>query len=588
MTTAAQSDPKPAPDPTGRWAIVMVTCILLTMLGLIGRVVQLKVKPDPRLPRAAEASISSRTEFTRRGRLLDRQGRVIATTTLGRRLFIDPQTVDDVTTIATDLARLIDGDPVAIDRALHKRLDSRYVVIDHLLEPSRADAVADANLRGVGLEPVPVRVYPYDDIAASIVGMVGFEHTGLSGFEYLFNKPMQPEPGSIRYLRDVRRRALWFDPDAFEPGSDGVDIRLSLDMVIQEYVERRIQQAVIDQNAGGARAVVADVQTGEILAIADVLNPREGWEEQTEDPNRDKDPRLGRNRCVTDPYEPGSTFKPFVWSVATELGKASPDEILPTPAGVPHRTSKGRRIRDTFYYANSSWLKVLLKSQNSGMAIVAERMSNAQMQDAVDRFGFGDETYCGLPGESAGMVTTPKNWTHYTQTSVCMGQEIAVTPVQMVRAFSVFARDGTLPTLRITASSYRDGQVRIQHQVLRQETVDTVRDALRQVMTDGSGRKSQSAKYQLFGKSGTPQLPKREGGGYHEDRYVSNFIAGGPFTDPRLVCLVIIDDPDKNFNGHYGGEIAGPVVRDILDVALDYLGVMPDQPDYTEVVASAD
>lgn len=571
-----------------RWAGFYLALIVIAFTGLIGRVVQLKLRPDPRLPQAVETSTSSRTELARRGRLLDRSGRVIATTTIGYRLFVDPQVVTDITTVATDIARVIRADPVEIDRRIHERLHSRYVVVAADLDDEQVAAVREAALPGVGLEPIPIRHYPNGKLAAGVVGLVGFEHTGLAGFEFLFDGRLEPEPGRLTYLRDVRRQALWFDPDEYRPGRDGTDVRLSIDLVIQDIAESRLRQAVADHHAGGARTVVIDVRTGEILAMADVLNPREGWDEFTADPMRDKDPRLARNRCVTDPYEPGSTFKGFVWSVATELGKADPDEILPTPDGVPHVTSKGRRIRDSYYYGPSSWRKVLVKSMNSGMAIVAERLTDEQMQSVIDRFGFGEKTYCGLPGETAGIVTPPKKWSHYSQTSVAMGHEIAVTPVQMVRAFSAFARDGTLPTLRITAADPTRNDLVIRHRVLREETVTLTRDVLRQVMTDGSGRKCQSAKYRMFGKSGTAQLPKKDGTGYHEDRYVSSFIAGAPFEEPRIVVVAIMDDPDKKFNGHWGGEIAGPIARDIIDATLDYLGVPPDQPDYSGPVAVAE
>jgi len=569
------------------WTGLYVSLTIIAYAGLVGRVVQLKLDPDRRLPLAVETSTSTRNELARRGRLLDRAGRIIATTTIGYRLFVDPQVVEDLTSVAGDLARLIGADAVEIDRKINANLDRRYVIVADQLDDAQIEAVRSANLRGVGLEPIPVRHYPNGPLAATVVGLVGFDHDGLAGFEYLFDEQLEPTAGRLTYLRDVRRQALWFDPGKYAPGRDGTDVRLSIDLVVQDIVEARLRRAVSDHHAGGARCVVLDVRTGEILAISDILNPRPGWDEQTADPMRDRDPRLGRNRCVTDPYEPGSTFKAFVWAVATELGKAHPDEVLPTPDGVPHVTSRGRRIRDSFYYGPSSWRTVLIKSMNSGMAIVAERMTDQQMQGVVERFGFGRKTHCGLPGESPGLVTPPQAWTHYSQTSVAYGHEIAVTAVQMVRAFAVFARDGTIPSLRITAADPAgDDTVHIEHRVLAESTVALTRDVLRQVMIDGSGRRAQSVKYQLFGKSATAQLPKKGGGGYHEDRYISSFIAGAPFTDPRIVVVAIVDDPDKKHSSHWGGEIAGPIARDIIDSTLDYLGVPPDQPGYLGPVAA--
>lgn len=560
------------------WGRLMLAIIILVMLGVLGRVAQLKLGPDPRMAQAAGTAISSREELGRRGNLLDRRGRVIATSTIGYRLFVDPKEVDDLATIAVDIAAIIGGDPVEIDLKIQPRLHNRYVAVNQLLEEWQVEAVRRADLRGLGLEPRLVRHYPYGEVAAGLVGKVGFEHTGLSGMEHRFNDRMLPQSGRLTYLRDARRHALWIEPDGYVPGRDGGRVRLSIDLVIQQIAEQHVREAVQHHNAGGGRMVVMDCQTGELLALFDVLNPRAGWDEQTEDPARATDPALGRSRCVTDPYEPGSTFKPFVWSVATQLGRARLEEVLPTPAGPPgHRTSSGRLIRDAYYYGPSTWRRVLVKSMNAGMAIVAERMSCAELQGAIHRFGFGEETGCGLTGESPGIVTSPGDWTNYTQCSVAMGHEIAVTPVQMVRAFSAFARDGTIPTPRLTAVSARDREYRFIRRAVPESIALLTRQVMREVMMEGTGRHAQSEQYRLFGKSGTAQLPKKEGGGYHEDRYVSSFIAGAPLERPRIVVLCVIDDPDKS-KGHYGGAIAGPVVRDVIDATLQYLGVRPDKP----------
>jgi cell division protein FtsI/penicillin-binding protein 2 len=231
------------------------------------------------------------------------------------------------------------------------------------------------------------------------------------------------------------------------------------------------------------------------------------------------------------------------------------------------------------------------------MAMVAERLSHRQMQDAVRRFGFGAKTNCGIPGETAGIVTSPKQWKTYTQSSVAMGQEIAVTPLQMVRAFSAFARDGTLPQLRIIAAGTdRPTALSPQssapspsliHRVIGLPVVLIAREAMKGVMEEGTGRAAQSQKYQMFGKSGTAQLPKRGGKGYHQDRYVASFIAGAPYADPRIVVLCVIDDPDRK-KGHFGGAIAGPVVRDVIDDTLMYLGVAPDQIARGQTLAQAE
>jgi cell division protein FtsI/penicillin-binding protein 2 len=559
------------------WATLLVLLLLAGHALVLARVVQLKLSPDPRLADAAGSPVSRRSELARRGRLLDRRGRVVATSTTGYRLFVDPQAAADPMDMADQLATTINADPIRIQRQIAARPGSRYVVVDALLESWQVGAVRTAGIAGVGLDPRLVRQYPHGDVGRRIVGLVGRDHNGLSGLEFVFEQRLGESTGRLSYLRDARRRPMWVNPEDYQRSMPGADVRLSIDLIIQDVAERHLADAVKRHNSGGGRLVVLDCVTGEILAMTDVLQSRPGWEEQTTDPAREIDPALARNRCITDPYEPGSTFKPFVWAGATELGKARLDEVLPTPAGGGHRTSRGRRIRDSHYYENADWLTVLTKSINSGMAIVSERMTHREMQSLVDRYGFGRRTNCRLVGQSPGIVTTPAEWSHYTQTSVAMGHEIAVTPLQMVRAFSVFARDGTMPMLRITTVGPGEPLVPFVQRVISEPLARTVRGALRSVVLTGTGQRAQSDLYQLFGKSGTAQLPIRDGGGYHEDRYVSSFVAGAPYERPRIVVLCVIDDPDKQ-HGHYGGAIAGPVVRDVIDETLTYLGVAPDQP----------
>jgi cell division protein FtsI/penicillin-binding protein 2 len=556
------------------WGGLLMVVMLSAMLFLLGRTAQLKLFPEARLRQHMGPRVSSRPELARRGDLLDSRGRVLATTTVGYRLFVDPAKVEDLQTIAVDLGALLGEAPDEIDKRILGRSSPRYAVIDHLLEPPQADAVRGARLKGVGLEPRLVRRYPNGGAGAGVVGLVGFEHTGLSGAEHAFDERLSPREGRLTYLRDARRKALWIEPAGYEPGDDGRDVRLSIDLVIQDIADRHLARGVERHNAGGGRVVVLDCTSGEILALSDMLGGRTG-ETTIRDPGREIHPALGRNRCVSDPYEPGSTMKPFVWAAATELGRADPDEIIRTPESGPHRTGYGRLVRDVHNHGPISWQDVLVRSSNAGMSIVVERLGHDELRETIERFGFGTKTHCGVPGESPGLVTPAARWSRYTQTSVAIGHEIAVTPVQLARAFSAFARDGTLAPIRITARDTGGMPFAFRRRACDEAVAGLVRRVLRQVVIEGTGRPAQSERYRLFGKSGTAQLPDPVTGGYHEGRYVANFIAGAPYEKPRIVVLCVIDDPDKS-QGHYGGRVAGPIVRDIIDETLEYLGVPSD------------
>ena len=562
-------------DPSKRiGAIAIILCCVISgsFFAALFQVAILKFNPPPELINLSPRLKSKNIQLARRGQLLDRNGRILAASTIGYKLFVDPSLTKDAEVLAFQLAQHIDIPSAEIERKIINRKDTQYVVIKDLLLDKEVKAIQKLSLRPVGLEPRLVRKYPHGEACETLIGLVGVEHTGLAGFENMFDIALTGESGTHQRLKDSRGKILWISPDNYKPSKSGKDITLSIDVVIQNIAMQRLKQAIKDCNAGGGRVVVASPKTGEILAMVDILNPREGWTQQTDDPQRNINPRLARNRCLTDPYEPGSTFKPFVWSVATELNKVAPDEILNTPVGSPHKTSFGRLIRDAHYYGPATWEKVLIKSMNSGMAIVAERLTHEQMQDAVLRFGFGQSTKIGLGGETKGIITSAEDWSDYTQTSVSMGHEIAVTPLQMIQAFCAFARDGTVPKLRMTINTTED--LLIARRAISPETSLLTKNILGNVMTEGTGRHSQSNIYELFGKSGTAQLPMQDGKGYFQDRYISSFIAGAPLKQPEIVVLCVIDDPDKTF-AHYGGVVAGPAVRDIIDSSLEYLGITP-------------
>ena len=581
---------------------VLVGVAALLSLTVV-RVAHLKIVPPPELDTTLGSRTSTTRELASRGRILDRRGRVLATTTVGHKLFADPALIwergwrriregmarDPEVVVTTDpfedvsdaLGQVIDMPPSAIRQRLREKAESRYLVLDTDLSDHELDGVRTLDLDGVGTEQKLVRHYPHAPVASQLVGRTNIDQQGLSGMELMQERALSPSTGKLTFLRDARRNALHIDEDAYIPPRPGRDVRLTIDLVIQEIAERRLAKAVNQYNAGGGRIVVVDPQTGDVLAMADILRKRPGWAEVSEDKDRARDPALGRNRCVTDAYEPGSTFKPFVWATATELGVYDPSTRLPTPKDGPYRTAFGRAIRDVHYYGTVDWKTVLVKSLNSGMAMAAERMTFDQMRGGVvDRFGFGHRTGVGLPGEEEGLITPAGKWTKWTQTSVAMGHEIGVTPVQMARAFSAFCTDGSIPTLRLVLPADDEGSPSAPPRtpVLPEPVALVAREAMERVLSEGTGRKAQSATYRMFGKSGTAQLPKPkgQGRGYYEDRYVSSFIAGAPLANPRLVVLCVIDDPDRR-KGHFGGSIAGPVVRDVIDESLNYLGVKPDQ-----------
>ena len=548
---------------------LMAILITLGFAILVGRVVQLQTRPLPQIIEKLDSQRSTATVAGRRGTLLDRRGRMVAVSRVAHRLFIDPVLIDDRSTFSERVGHLLGYDPIDIEKAIDRRARSRYIVIDERVSEKRLAALADADLPGLHTDPVLVRDYPFGDLAGQLVGFTGSDGDGLEGLERMLDTRLNSAVGQYRYHRDSSGRPLWVEAASYVPNADGDTVRLSLDMMIQSIADKHLAAAVTQYGAKSGQMIVMDPHTGEILAMANY--PRFDPANFTKS---DADQR--RNRAVTDVFEPGSIFKPFIWAAATQLGHADADEQIDCTTTGYWRSSQGRRLRDASPKGILTWEEVLMQSSNIGMAIVGERIGAQAMHEMVRSFGFGQSTGSGLPGEIVGLVNPLSQWNHYSITSIPMGQEIGVTGLQMVRAFSVIANGGLL----VTPTVFADGSATnkadsIRERILTDDIASMTRRVLHRTVTEGTGRKGNSDRYTLFGKTGTAQLPDFENGGYFQDQYVASFIAGAPTPQPRLVIGCFIHQPDRSI-GHYGGTVAAPAVKNAMDESLTYLGVSPD------------
>lgn len=547
---------------------------------------------------------------------------------------------DEIPELPTFVTAEAGGEPFALPQSLLeadelqaappklKKL-MRYVPLTGVLTDEQAAAVKALNFPGVVLERVPVREYPGGATVAPLVGRLGVDANGTVGAEKLLGDRLDGDAGRVRFVRDAAGRPLWIASGDVTPAKHGEDIRLSIDLEIQRIAQEELFRGVQDTEAAGGRCVILDPATGEVLAMVDMIRPvpeavdypfvpignkpspgspeyvpERRYKTIKEDKGRAIHPALGHNRCVESVYEPGSTFKSFVWASVTELGKMRPSDVVDTENGY-WVTSYGREIRDVKAKASQTWTDVLINSSNIGMGKGAERMSFGQLRDAVRRFGFGSKTGIGLPGESGGLVTSLANWKISSQHSVAFGNEVAVTPVQMVRAFACFARQGdaagTITPIRILAGDEASRQGDVVFRVLPAKVALLTRDAMGQVaerMETSMATASPEEKvwrYSMFGKSGTSKIPvgKPPAGkrlphgvrGYLDKQYTASFLAAGPTENPRIVVLVIIDDPGPKLthtNRAYGSLTAGPVNRRIMERTLTYLGV-PTSPGHEAV-----
>jgi len=546
---------------------IFVVTIALGLVALLGRVVQLQIRPDPRITARIDSQRSGRALHGRRGAIFDRRGRLLVASRIAHQLFVDPQRVEDPNTFAEQLGYELGYDPVRLAREIGVRSHRRWVLIDREISDERRAQLATVKLAGAGTQKWLKRDYVHGSRAGQLLGFVGREGHGLEGMEWGMDSRLKAADGQMHYVRDVTREPLWVSHDGYKPPRAGRSVRLTIDLTIQAFTENVLADTCHTFRAESGQIVVMDAVKGEILAMANYpfFDPSEGA----------KAPAASRrNRCVTDAIEPGSIFKPFIWARALESATVSLNERIDCTASGFYVSPEGRRLRDTRGHGVLTWEQVLVKSSNIGMAIVGRRMGVHALHDAITGYGFGRSTFCGVPGEALGLVRPTDAWTHHSVTSVTMGHEIAVTPIQMVAAFTAFAGDGTMvkPTIHLRETG--DGGRPIRQRVMSRQTAETVRRVMRDVVLEGTGRRANSRRYAIFGKTGTAQVPDLVAGGYLDDTYVSSFLCGAPVEAPRIVVGCFIHGTHQE-TGYYGGTVAGPTAREVVERTLEYLKVPP-------------
>lgn len=562
---------------------LLIALVILALAALAGRLVYInEYQSATLLARADRQQRSIIPLVHRRGLIVDSRGRMIAGTMLRKSIFADPKVIDDKEEAATRVAEILGADPGEIAPDLIAADQQRFFVLRRSITEEQAELIKATNIHGLGIFDEPYRTYPMNNLAGQLVGFVAADGHGVSGLEYQCESWLRGENGVKTIIRDAGRKAFWLADGGYRPARDGLHVVMTIDSEIQANVERELEACVEKFQAQSAVAIVMHPATGAILAMANVP----GF-----DPNhyQDATPARYRNRAVTDPYEPGSTFKPFIASGALAEGCAHLGEGYFCENGA--WADGARVLHDHHPYGHLTFEEVLIKSSNIGMAKIGKKMGNDRLHKYVKAFGFGDKTGIDISGEDPGIVQPFARWTSFTTTSIPMGQEIAVTPLQLARAFCVFANGGYLvQPYMIRAVLGPDGRLVSDFsnppnkgRVLPEQIVKTFKEKiLTQVVESGTGKQSRLATYTVFGKTGTAQIARKGGGGYEKDAYVSGFVAAAPGNDPQLVVIVTVTRPKKSI-GYYGGTVAAPTVRNIFAHALAYLQIPPDKSGSAEL-----
>jgi cell division protein FtsI (penicillin-binding protein 3) len=438
-------------------------------------------------------------------------------------------------------------------------------------------------LEGVGFVRSIERVYPLGHLGGSLIGYAN-RYEGVEGLERQLDFLLQPRAGQMSVTRDAARHTVLIQDEKYKAPDPGRDVWLTVNSVIQGIAEEELSKTIKDYNAESGTAIVLDTHTGAILAMANFpfLNPTEF--NSASDMSR-------RNIAVTDPYEPGSIFKPFVMAYAIEKKIVKASDVLACHGGRWYDPT-GRLVTDTHGYGALTVEEVLIKSSNIGMTQIGWKMGIPVMHEGVTKFGFGQRTGVELPGDQRGLVPPLAKWNKGTLTSASFGYAIGATPLQLVRAFATFGNGGYLVTPRIIeAVEETPGKLKkwteiaepvAQVQILSPQTCETMRNIMEGVYSErGTARSSPSKVYRLFGKTGTAHVAGRARGegvaGYGASDYNTSFLCGGPMTNPRVVALVTVHKPDRRL-GYFGGTVAAPAATSIVERTLMYQQVPGDRP----------
>ncbi|MDE2058315.1 MAG: penicillin-binding protein 2 [candidate division NC10 bacterium] len=562
-----ETTPAPAKRSRLRRRVIVLFCSLAAALTVIsGQLFSLQVYQYSALVEVANRQSSRLVpSVARRGTIYDRNGRELAISVGSSSIFARPSEVEDPERTSATLSAVLSLPAEKILEQL--RTKKSLVYIKRSASPEEAEAIARLTLKGIGFDAESKRFYPKAQQAAHLLGFVGRDDRGLEGLELQYDAFLAGKRKWIVRQQDAKRRPI-FREEAGE--TQGADLHLTIDEVIQYITERELEAAVTHSGALSGSAIVMDPFSGEILALANY---------PTFDPNAyaEASAFARRNRAVADYYEPGSAFKAIVGAGALEERLVRPEDRFSGEGGAIE--VGGVIIRDHERFQTLTFAEVLAHSSNVGAIKVGQRLGKSHYYDYISGFGFGNLTKIDLPGETPGLIRRPKEWSALSLASLSIGQEISVSPLQMLTAMSAIANGGILVRPYVTKSIVAaDGKVVRENvpmqvrRVISEDTAKTLATILKGVVTEGTGKAAAVEGFEVAGKTGTSQKVDRATGRYSRHKVVASFVGFVPVEQPRLAIIVVVDEPSTL---RWGGSIAAPTFREIARESLKHLRTTP-------------
>ena len=558
-------------------AIILNTAIIFSFFLVSLRLIDLMILNHERFSeRAKSQHVKVEDIQVRRGMIFDRQGRELALNVDLESLFCDPETLSLNDDNLIRLSSLISKEPRAVLSKIPQ--EGRFAWLGRKLEPNISDEVRRLNIKGLGFVTEAKRFYPKGKLASHILGFVGIDNQALEGVELKYDKYMNTVGGKVSFERDASGRTLSSGVDREVKGNN---IVLTIDEGLQYLVEKELNKAMMTWRASAASVIMMDPFSGEILALAN---------RPTYDPNRPGMSQVAdrRNRAITDCYEPGSTFKIIIGIAALEEKIARPNTLFDVHKGFIE--VGGKTIRDVHKHEKLTFKEIIQKSSNVGSITIGMKLGKERIYKYAKRLGFGEVTGIDLPGEVSGWISPPERWSGTSIGAITIGQEVAVTPLQILRAYAAIANGGYLVSPHLVSKVIspkgqvfplsRDDSMR---QVISEKTAETFKAILKSVVEEGgTGRRALVDGNDVAGKTGTAQVINPVTKRYSKEKFVSSFVGFVPVDNPRLAMIVVIYEPKGEI---YGGVVAAPVFREIANQALSYLSIpREDTPEKSSVV----
>jgi cell division protein FtsI (penicillin-binding protein 3) len=538
----------------------IVAVIAVGFLALIGRAAYIQVLNNTFFKRQGEVRFVRTLDLpANRGKILDRNGLILASSVLSPSVWAVPEDVEIDDAKLVKLAKLLDIPKKELSQKLNDE-DKSFVWLKRQVDESNAKTIEALGVKGVYLRNEYKRKYPEGDAAASIMGFANVDGKGLGGVELAFNHELAGQTGSRKVIKN-RLGQVVENIGEQRPPTAGKDQQLSIDSRIQFFAFQKLRDAVIEHKANSGSAVVLDVVTGEVLALANY----------PVDNNASKKEGMNgaqlRNRALSDTFEPGSTMKPFIAALALERGLAKPETVIQTAPG--RMIVGGATISDAHPQGELTVSQVIQKSSNVGIVKLAMQTQPKEMWTMFDQIGIGHKPQLNFPGVVGGKLRAHKNWRPIEQATMSYGYGLSCSLFQLAHAYTVFARDGDIIPLTLTKTSQRAAGA----QVFKPQNALAVRQMLNMAAgAGGTAPKAQTIGYSVGGKTGTAHI--QEGKGYANKKYRGFFVGLAPVENPRIVVAVMIEEPK---NGKYfGGDVAAPVFSETVQQTLRILGVQPD------------